>query len=115
MGSTKPLVPGQLDCGNELAMLEYRFLRRVVPIRNVEVGDRKLSFSSRAQDANGRIQRGQGHAHIRWMGGNALVASSKNRVITVEAVQSGAARSRLALVASPRDIAEIRTAGTLQQ
>ena len=81
-------------------------LRRVAG-QAVEVGEGDATFARRPLDPHGRPECGQGHAHVRRMGGDAPVAGAEDRMDAVHALDGRAARAGLALVAGRARVVEI--------
>ena len=81
----------------------------------IEALDRQAPLSVRAAQDHDAIERHQCDREIRGVGGDAMVAGAKDGVATIDAVDGGAARSGIALVASCIEAAEIGAAHALQE
>ena len=81
----------------------------------VELGEGDGALAARPGDADDRLQRGQRHAHVRRVGGDAVLARAQDRVHAVEAVDRGTAGPRLALVAGRGRVVEVGAARPLHQ
>jgi hypothetical protein len=73
----------------------------------------QAAFARRTYYVNGRVESGEGHAHVRGMRRDTLWRGSQNRVNAVETLDGVAAASRCALVAAAGGVVKIIAASTL--
>src|SRR5688572_14191643 len=81
----------------------------------VEKVERDLAATGCALYLDDRVERHEGHAEIRWMRRDAVLAPAQDGVGTIIALDGVASRARRALIAGARRIIEIGAACPLQQ
>jgi hypothetical protein len=87
----------------------------VIARKQVKLGERNRPFAARTAQPHDRVERNEGHAHVRGVRRDAAFAGPEHRMDAVIAVEGRAAGSGFALVAGGRRVAEVVTAGPLQQ
>jgi hypothetical protein len=105
----------KLDRRDDLVGVQIGVALRRIAGQAVEIGKRHGALALGAGDVNSRRQRGERHAHIGRMGGDAGLARAEDGVHAVEAVAGRAAAAGGALVARRRRVVEVIAAGALQQ
>src|SRR5205809_4365217 len=82
----------------------------------MKIREGKLPFALWTAYADDRIERGQGHAHIARMSGDALFALAEDGVNPIVTVNRAAAAARIPFIACwKRRIVEIIATGSLQK
>src|SRR5258707_11553553 len=88
---------------------------RCVAGKKMEITERDRTWALRPLNVNGCFQRRQGHAHVGWIRGDAMLARSENRKRAIVAGDRWASAAGLALVARHSRVAEVDAARSLQQ
>ncbi|EAU69311.1 hypothetical protein STIAU_8041 [Stigmatella aurantiaca DW4/3-1] len=104
---------GHVHREHQLAVLQHRLPLGRGARQQVEVGEGHGALPLGALDAHGGAQGGQGHAHVRGVGGDAGLTHAQHGVAAVDALQGRAARAGGALVTGRGGVAEVRAAGAL--
>ena len=105
----------QRDVRDQVARLEHRFAVRRVAGQQMKIADRNAAFAFRSAARGSSLPARHGHAHVGWIGRDAMFARAEDGEATVDAGDRRAAGARLALVARHRGVAEVHAARSLQQ
>lgn len=105
----------QFHGGDQLTRPDDGVLLGAVAREPVEVGDGHGTLTLRAVQMHGGVERGQGHGHVRRMGGDAVIGVADDREIAVGALPRGAAAAGNPLVAGLRRVLEVRAPRALEQ
>ena len=105
----------QFDRGDDFVRLQVGVDLRRVARQAVEIAERNHALAGGTGDAHLGIERGERHAHVGRMRGDAVFAGAEDGVNAVDAADRRAARAGLALVAGRHGVIEIGAARTLHQ
>src|SRR6266849_5908982 len=105
----------QLDRRDDLVRPQIAVELRRIARQTMEIGKRDAALAALAGRQHARLEGGERDAHVRGVGGDAMLARPQDRVHAVDAVDRRTTAPRLALVAGRRRIVEIQAAGSLQE
>src|SRR5258707_13433053 len=88
---------------------------RCVAGKKMEITERDRTWALRSPNVNGCFQRRQGHAHVGWIRGDAMLARAEDGKRAIVAGDRRASAAGFALVARHRGVAEVHAARSLQQ
>src|SRR5262245_6946908 len=88
---------------------------RRVAWEKVKVTECNLAWAGWALHVDRCLQRSQGHAHVRWIGCNAMLTCAQNCEHAVAAADCWTARSGFALVTGHRGVSEVHATCSLKK
>src|SRR5262245_56288689 len=85
----------------------------MVARQKVKIDQRGGALAGATLDLDYGVERGQRHAHVGWHHRHTMFTAAEHGMAPVFALDSGAPRARIALVAGVYGVAEVSTASAL--
>src|SRR5258708_28182159 len=105
----------QFNRGDQLVLRKLCLELRRVSRELMEVGERDAPYSANALHFDECVKRGERHAHIGRVGGDAVVTRSENGSRAIEPFESVATGAGLTLIAARSGVIEVRATSALEQ
>src|ERR1700744_6303566 len=116
MGARRKLGCWKVHRGDQFIRLEVGLVIRSIFGQAMKISKSDLALAFRSAHPYDGLERGQGHAHVTGVRGNALITLAQNSVNAIEALERSAAAAWLPLIAGgKRGVIEIVAARALQE
>ncbi|MNQ93682.1 hypothetical protein D3C85_1091620 [compost metagenome] len=106
---------GQFNGRDQLIVGQLVVTFRSLAGQTVKIGKFDAARTATTLHMDHRLQRSQGHAHVRWMRGDTLRTGAKDGVDSIQTVPSRATAAGLTFIARHAGVIKIITTGALQQ